>query len=187
MHVLIKIILSSIGIFFVIYLMVHLLHAISIFFSKPSWRTAGLSLLALLLIAIFMALLVYFLIRQHNTLVKKIAGSEQLPEPDSQIQWLPVSLRLICVAAGIYFLSHFLWRTTYVIDHLARFESRTYSVEGKTFTQIYGGFAPFSFQHLLPWILTLICGVYLLWGAPHFVRWHVKKILQMCQDSAETK
>lgn len=183
MHTLAKIILSAIGIFFSIRLLSQLPYAIFIFYSKPSWQTAGSSLFALSLTAVFIVALLYLFFYQNESLAKKIVGSEQLPEPDSQIQWLPVSLRLICIAAGIYFLSHVLWQTTYVISHLARF---SHSVEDKAYTQMYTGFNYFSFQSLFPWILMLICSVYLLCGAPHFVRWHVKKILQQCKDKTET-
>ncbi len=186
MHTLTKIILSAIGIFFAIRLLSQLPLAIFYFYSKPSWETAGALFFSLLLVAGAIGLLVYFLIYQHDKLAKKIVGSEQLPEPDSQIQWLPVALRLICIAGGIYFLSTVLWHTTRVMGQLARFKAETYSVNGTTYTRFYTGFAPFSFRNLLPWIIMLICGVYLLCGAPHFVRWQVKKILQQCKDRVET-
>jgi len=186
MHTLTKIVLSAIGIFFTIRLLSQLPLAIFWFYSKPSWETAGSMLLSLLLVAGVIAALLYLFIYKSESLAKKIVGSEQLPEPDSQIQWLPVALRLICIAGGIYFLSTVLWQTTRVLGQLARFKAETYSVDGKTYTQIYTGFAPFNFQSLLPWIVMLICGVYLLCGAPHFVRWQVKKILQLCKDRAET-
>jgi len=177
MHTLAKIILSAIGIFFAIRLLSQLPYAIFVFYSKPSWQIAGYLFFSLLVTAGAMGLLVYFLIYQHDKLAKKIVGSEQLPEPDSQIQWLPVALRLICIAGGIYLLSVVLWHTTYVLGQLAYF---------KTQENAHSRIIPlFNFQSLLPWIVTLICGVYLLSGAPHFVRWHVKKILQQCKDQTE--
>lgn len=185
MHTLTKIILSAIGIFFTIRLLPQITIPIYQLFSQPSWETAGALLFSLLLTTGIVAALLYLFIYKRESLAKKIVGSEQLPEPASQIQWLPVALRLVCIAGGIYFLSNVLWHTTYVIGQLARFKAEIYSVEGKTYTQIYTGFAPFSFQNLLPWILMLICGVYLLCGAPHFVRWQVKKTLQQCKDKAE--
>jgi hypothetical protein len=93
------------------------------FYSKPSWETASSSLLSLLLTAGLIALLMYFFFYKNEYLAKKIVGLEQLPEPDSQIQWLPVALRLICVASGIYFLNAAFWQTIYVIDQLAFLEA----------------------------------------------------------------
>jgi len=185
MHTLTKIILSAIAIFFTIRLLSSLPIAIYPFYSKPSWETAGALFFSILLVAGLIGLLLYFLVYQHDKLAKKIIGSEQLPEPSSQIQWLPVALRLICIAGGIYFLSNVLWRTTHVINQLARFKAETYSVSGTTYTSFYTNFAPFSSRNLLPWIIMLICGVYLLCGAPHFVRWQIKKTLRQCKGQEE--
>jgi len=174
MHTLIKIILSAIGIFFAIRLLSPLSLGISYLYSKPSWETAGAWLFSLLLVAGAIGLLMYFLVYQHDKLTKKIVGSEQLPEPDSQVQWLPVALRLICIAGGIYFLNTVIWQTTFFISQLAFFKENTRSI----YT-----FAPYSPRDILPWIIMLICGIYLLFGAPHFVRWQVKKTLQQCTTS----
>jgi multisubunit Na+/H+ antiporter MnhB subunit len=190
MHTLTKIILSSIGIFFAIRLLSPLSIGIFYFYSKPSWETAGAWLFSLLLVAGAIGLLVYFLIYRNDKLAKKIIGSEQLPEPDSQIalpqvQWLPVAMRLICIAGGIYFLINVLWHTTYIVNQLAMFKAETYSVNGTTYTRFYTNFAPFNVRSLLPWIIMLVCGVYLLCGAPHFVRWQAKKTLQQCTKNKQ--
>jgi hypothetical protein len=179
MHTLTKIVLSAIGIFFAIRLLSQLPLAIFYFYSKPSWETAGSLLLSLSLVTGAIAALLYLFVYKRESLAKKIVGPEQLPEPDSQIQWLPVALRLICIASGIYFLSNVLWQTTYVIGQLARFKA-----EENTHT-IYT-YAPFNYRSLLPWVIMLICGVYLLCGAPHFVRWQAKRILQQCKGQTET-
>ena len=177
MHTLAKIILSAIGIFFTIRLLSQL-PAIFWFYAKPSWETAVSLLLSLLLTVGLIALLLYFFIYKSECLAKKIVGSEQLPEPDSQIQWLPVALHLICVAGGIYFLCAVLWHTTDVINRFA-------FLKAEESAHVHLIYPPFNYQSLLPWIIMLICGVYLLCGAPHFVRWQVKKILQQCKDQTE--
>jgi hypothetical protein len=178
MHTLAKIILSAIGIYFIIRLLSQLPLAIYWFYSKPSWETAASSLLALLLTAGLIAVLLYLFFYKSESLAKKIVGSEQLPEPGSQIQWLPVALRLICIAGGFYFLLTVIWQASYVIGQLAFFKAQ------ENARTIYT-YAPFGSRDLLPWTITLICGIYLLCGAPHFVRWQVKKILQQCKDQTE--
>ena len=182
MHALARIILSAIGIYFTIRLLSHLPYAIFMFYSKPSWETAASSLFSLLLTLGPIALLLYFFFYKNECLAQKIVGSEQLPEPDSQIQWLPVAMRLICVASGIYFLNTTLWQATYVISQLAFFKSYASANYKATYT-----YAPFNYQSLLPWIIMLICGVYLVCGAPHFVRWQVKKTLQLYKQQPEIK
>jgi hypothetical protein len=164
MHTLAKIILSAIGIFFTIRLLSQLPLAISWFCSRPSWETAASSLLSLLLTAGLIVVLLYFFFYKNESLAKKIVGSEQLPEPGSQIQWLPVAMRLVCIAGGFYFMITVLWHITYVINQLAFFKAQ------ENAHTIYTH-AHFDSRDLLPWIITLICGVYLLCGAPHFVRW----------------
>ncbi|MDD5063549.1 MAG: hypothetical protein PHQ35_02160 [Phycisphaerae bacterium] len=179
MHTLAKIALAAIGIFFSIRLLSQSPLAIFWFYSNPSWKTAGSSLFSLLLTAGLIALLLYLFFYKNENLARIIVGSEQLPEPDSQIQWLPVALRLVCIAAGLYFITNVLWHITYVINQLAFFKAQ------ENAHTIYSH-AHFNSRDLLPWIIMLICGVYLLCGAPHFVRWHVKKILQQCKDKTET-
>jgi len=186
-HTLTKVTLTLMALFFIIRIVPKLMIPFYRLYHQPSWETAGSMLFSLLLVAGVIAALLYLFIYKSESLAQKIVGSEQLPEPDSQIQWLPVALRLICIAGGIYFLSIVLWYTTSVISQLARFKAETYSVNGTTYTRFYTGFAPFSFRNLLPWIIMLICGVYLLCGAPHFVRWHVKKTLQECDKCAQIK
>ncbi len=184
MHTLTKIILSATGILFIIRLLSQLPLAIYWFYSRPaSWETAGSLLLSLLLTAGIVAVLLYIFIYKRESLAKKIAGSEQLPEPDSQIQWLPVALRLICIAGGFYFLSTVLRYTTNVINQLAFFKAHTYANY-----KVINTYAPFSSQDILPWIIMIICSVYLLCGAPHFVRWQVKKTIEQCSklESAES-
>lgn len=164
MNTLTKIILSAIGIFFTIRLLSQLPLAIFWFYSKPSWETAGSMLLSLLLVAGVIAALLYLFIYKSEGLAKKIVGPEQLPEPGSQIQWLPVTLRLICIAGGIYFLSTVIWQAKHVIGQFAVFKA-----EARVHT-IYT-YPLFTYQSVLPWVIMFICGIYLLYGAPHFVRW----------------
>jgi hypothetical protein len=174
MHTLAKIILSAIGIFFTILLLPQLVIPIYWFYSKPTWESAATLLFGALLYTGVIAALAYLFIYKRENLAKKIVGSEQLPEPDSQIQWLPVALRLICIAGGIYFLNTVIWQTTYVISQFAAFKA-------------IHAYAPFNYRSLLTWIIMLICGVYLLCGAPHFVRWQTKKTLQSCKRQPEAR
>lgn len=171
MHTLTKIILSAIGIFFAIRLLSPLSIGISYFYSKPSWETAGVLLFSLLLAAAIITVLLYIFVYKREYLAQKIVGSEQLPEPDSQVQWLPVALRLICVAGGIYFIFTVLCRAIYIISQYAYLKAQKGACT-------ICSCAPFSSLDIIPCIVTLICGVYLLCGAPHFVRWQTKKTLE---------
>jgi hypothetical protein len=179
MHTLTKIILSATGIFFAIRLLSQLPLAISYFFSKPSWETAGSLSFAILVTVGLIFVLLYLFFYKSDSLAKKIVGSEQLPEPDSQIQWLPIALRLICITGGIYLLSIVIWQAEAVLDQFAvrKMEARAHAI----YTALL-----FTYRSVLPWVTMLICSIYLLCGAPHFVRWQVKKTLQQCKGQTET-
>jgi hypothetical protein len=177
MHTLAKIVLSGMGLYFSIRLLSQLPLGIVYFFSKPSWETTAFLSLSLLLTAGLISVLLYLSFFKSDSLAQKIVGSEQLPEPESQIQWLPVALRLICITGGLYFIFTVIWQINNIIGQRALYKAW----ENAKATR----FPPFNYQSLLPWIVLFICGVYLLCGAPHFVRWHVKKILQQCKDKAE--
>jgi hypothetical protein len=178
MHTLTKIVLSAIGIFFAIRLLSPLSIGLSYFYSKPSLETAGALLFSLSLTAAIIIVLLYIFVYKREKLAQKIVGSEQLPEPDSQIQWLPVALRLICVAGGIYFIFTVLWRIIYIITQYAYLKAQ------KDAHTLYSC-APFNAFDILPCVITLICGIYLLYGAPHFVRWQTKKTLQQCATNKQ--
>ena len=182
MHTLAKIILSAIAIFFTLRLLSQLPMLFFWFYSKPSWETAATSFFSLLLTAGAIAAMLYLFIYKRESLAKKIVGPEQFPEPGSQIQWLPVALRLICITGGIYFLSSVLWRATHVINQLAVFKA----TNAPGYTSFYTR-APFNPGSLLPWLIMLTIGIYLLCGAPHFVRWQVKKTLEECKQQIGLK
>ncbi len=93
MHTLAKIALAAIGFYFSIRLLSQLPFAIFYFRIKPSWETAASSLFSLLLISGLITALFFLFFYKSESLVRKIVGSEQLPEPESQIQWLPVALQ----------------------------------------------------------------------------------------------
>ena len=180
MHTLAKIILSAIGIFFAIRLLPQLVLPIFMMFgygrsSENMWTFLSSILLTICLIV----LLIRYLVYKNDALAEKIVGSEQFAEPDLQIQWLPVALRLICMAGGIYFINTVLWKTTYLINQLAFLKTRNAN------TIYTNSYAQFSLQNILPLVIMLMCGIYLLCGAPHFVRWHVKKILKQCKSQSE--
>ncbi|MHC4417720.1 MAG: hypothetical protein ACYSU6_03940 [Planctomycetota bacterium] len=182
-HTLTKVTLTLMALFFIVRIVPQLIIPFYRLYHEPSWESAGALVSALLAVGVAIAALVYAFIYKRDILAKRIVGSQGQPESSPEIPWLPMVLRLICIASGIYFLSIVLWYTTNVINQLAAFKAQTYADSGHKVIHTY---APFISRSLLPWVIMLICGVYLLCGAPHFVRWQVKKILQQCKDRVET-
>jgi len=127
-----------------------------------------------------LALLVvcYLFFYKRRQLAEMIVGKDDLPDADSKMQWLPAAFRLVCIFAGLYCLHSTAWS---VITYSRRiyFVGR---VSGHP--NISELFNP---ALILGWAVALVIGVYLLCGAPHFVRWHVKKTIEQCTSQQENQ
>ena len=128
------------------------------------------------------AVLIYIFIRKRDFLAEKMVGKTELPPPDKNIDWLPTAYRLMSVTGGLLCL----YRSTSVIfSTLSRyFYVKNYNTADNS-SLIY----PYNIQlsQLLSYLILFIAGIYLVCGAPHFVRWQVKKTLEFCKDITETK
>jgi len=183
MHALAKIMLSGIGIFFAIRLIASIVTAISL---ALMWRGELPIFTALFWTAVFalcLAAVCYIFIYKSEQLAKRIVGTDELGEPDSPVKWLPVAFRLISIAAGLYCLHTVLWQVTNTLIRYAMYKPR--SVPG--YKTIYTGYAGrfLNVEEVLVWLIMLTIGIYLVCGAPHFVRWHVKKTLEQCKQPPE--
>ena len=81
------------------------------------------------------------------------------------------AFRLVSVAAGILLLY---WLIPSVVA-TAQGYLRDWTAEAGD-TQMFGGWPRRSFA----WVFQAVLAVYLLCGAPHFVRWQVRKTLEQC-------
>jgi NADH:ubiquinone oxidoreductase subunit 5 (subunit L)/multisubunit Na+/H+ antiporter MnhA subunit len=169
MHSLTKIILTCMGIYFAILLISQILFALSMAIAGPSRISIIALFLSLLFAILYLAALFYLFFYKREKLAERIVGTDSAAEPDSQIQWLPVAFRLASVIAGLYCLQNILWHIMRLVDLLF-----TYN-QNKNVQTFH-----LSLQEGLSLSITLIFTIYLLCGAPHFVRWHVKKILAKC-------
>jgi hypothetical protein len=114
---------------------------------------------------------VYFLARCANRFSAKIVESE--PVDDTQISWLAVAFRLICVTAGVLFLY---WSVPNLIVTVRTYISNMNSEPGQK--QIYIGMS--SITDIAKYVVLLAISIYLAYGAPAFVRWQVRMTLKQC-------
>jgi len=182
-HTLAKIMLSGIGIFFGIRLIASIVTVISL---ALTYQTELRILTALFWTAVFalcLAAVCYIFIYKSEQLAKRIVGTDELLEPDSPVKWLPVAFKLISIAAGLYCLHIVLWQVTSTLIRYAMYKPR--SVPG--YKTIYTGYAGrfLNVEEVLVWLIMLAIGIYLVCGAPHFVRWHVRKTLEQCKQQPE--
>jgi hypothetical protein len=181
MHTLAKIMLSGIGIFFAIRLIASIVTAIALALTYRAELPIFTALLWTGVFALCVAVVCYIFIYKREQLAKRIVGTDELPEPDSPVKWLPVAFRLISIAAGLYCLHTVLWQVTNALIRYAMYKAR--SIAG--YRIIYTG-RSLNIEGLLVWLIMLTIGIYLACGAPHFVRWHVRRTLEQCKQQPET-
>ena len=177
MHSLAKIMLAGIGIFFAIRIAPIMIQTLSFAVMRPSLESITTFIFSFRFFALCLAVLLYVFLYRGKDLAKKIVGTEDLPEPKSQIQWLPVAFRLLSVTAGLFCLN---WTASHIIFNLNRFFIYKGMHKGAGIyikTPIIA-----TLEQLLGWLIMLTIGIYLLCGAPLFVRWQVKKTLQQCKN-----
>jgi len=177
MHSLAKVMLAGIGIFFAIRITPMTIQTLAFTVMKPSLESIMTCVFSLLFFVLCLAVLLYLFLYRGKDLAKKIVGTDDLPEPKSQIQWLPVAFRLLSVTAGLFCLN---WTASHIIFNLNRFFIYKGMHKGAGIfikTPIIA-----TLEQLLGWLIMLTVGIYLLCGAPHFVRWQVKKTLHQCKN-----
>jgi len=177
MHTLAKIMLSGVGIFFAIRLLASMPTLMWVAVTEPSDLSLPVALFWMAFLGLCLVALLYVFLYRGEGLAKRIVVVRELAEPDSKIQWLPAAFRLVCIAAGLYCLNLVIWNTTYI---LVRYLTHL-SMYGDTPGTIVRTARFPSIEQVISCLLTLAVGVYLLGGAPHFVRWQVRKTLEQCK------
>jgi len=131
-------------------------------------------ILSLSTFAVLAALAVYFMIFNNTALSKRIAGPGEILDPRSQAIWLAKSLRVGLALAGLMLLPRsiptmvkipkifFLIRPAVNDIIISRSVPKILRLSrSEWFRNIYG-------------CLRAILALYLIYGAPHFIRWQVK-------------
>jgi hypothetical protein len=99
-------------------------------------------------------------LRKRNGISLKIAGDEEIKEIDVQVKWIPFAYRLISVIAGLFC---FYRAGTYLQRiGISRFQPN------------WG-----IFEIIFIFVPLIAAGIYFLCGAPHFIRWQVKKTMEI--------
>jgi hypothetical protein len=130
-------------------------------------------IIALCIYAALALAAVYFLVRCANRITAKIVGPESAE--DTQVSWLAVAFRLVCVTAGVLFLY---WSVPYLVVTLSTYMSV------KPGQQLY---MPSSKADIVKYVVMLGLSIYLAYGAPGFVRWQVKRTLKQCRKIEEQR
>ena len=174
LNVIARIVLVGVG----IYVILQTLSSVfSIMVAMPMLASAGvekmpMAVISLGIYAIITIAAVYFLFRCAKRISSKIVGPEMADE--TQVSWLAVGFRLVCVSAGILFLY---WSVPNLIASLVMY------MNFKSGQQMY----IYSRPDIARYIVLLVLSIYFAFGAPGFVRWQVKRTLKQCGKFEEQK
>ncbi len=139
----------------------------------------ALAIIALVLAICAIILLVLWRISRNEQLARKLAGEGPALDPKTQRTWLAVSGRLSCVSAGLFLLAGSM---NEVIDAVIKV-AQLLPAASQWFNNIV---SPGQFgEMLLVLILSMLrfllhmgflaLIVYLILGAPSFIRWQIKR------------
>ena len=176
LRVIARIILIGIGLYVLLHTLINVLSGILTILTVGA---AGVEKSAIITAStinvVLMLAAVYFLARIADRFSAKIVETEAVD--DTQISWLAVAFRLVCITAGLLFLY---WTILNLIPALFWY------IKAKSGHEIMT-----KYQHLWPEIVKCVimlgAGIYLACGAPGFVRWQVRRTLKQCSKAEEQR
>ncbi|MCK4886710.1 MAG: hypothetical protein KAS96_04930 [Planctomycetes bacterium] len=180
-----KIILVSAGILMLFRLLGTVLPSTIYFLFDRSKFGGGIVIniiLFLVTIAMITAVIKLFFIK-NDWLAGKIVKSESA-DSSSFVMTTESFFRLAAFLVGCYVLVINSSGIFMVFRTYLRF--RGGELEGGKFRSIYTGPGG-SLASLLPYVILLVFAVYFIFGAPHLVRWHVKRSEQLAADIAKAQ
>ncbi len=174
MHSLAKIMFAGLAIYIAILPCRNILYVVAMAIQKRTLESLGTVSLALLITAVYLAAVFYFLIYKRDKWADKLVGTSDLSATSARIDWLPVAYRLVSVAVGLLCVYRFF---THIVYAAGRYIAAT-----GTNTVYQQQYKDLIIRELLGLMILIPIGIYLLCGAPHFVRWQVKKTLELCKE-----
>ena len=170
MHEAAKIAFAILGIHFLVGLLRTIGVTVSMVMSRFSLSTIGMALFSLIVTLICAYAVIYFLIIKRGWLADKIVSADQEIASDTPDNWLPAAYRLVVFIIALIFLRSVLWNISLTINSIIT-------------TQGFAGYSGrYMKEMILKLIFTLPVTIYLLCGAPHFVRWQIKKTTEFCKQ-----
>ncbi len=124
-----------------------------------------------------LVLLQYFAVFRPEKVVSLITSHVEQAPPVAPRQWLPAAYRLVCVFAGLHCLYGVLYRGISQIGLYYYYLRQT--ATSQTTREYF--IRP---EEIATTLVLLVMGLYLLAGAPHFVRWHLKRTARFCTEDS---
>lgn len=176
-----KIMFAGLGIYLSIGIVRSMMASFLFIVLSFSWANMGILVASLCIyLAVLVAVIQLLILKRDKWAHKLIAKDIQPDQPLNIDLTLTMAFRLVSVGAGIFCLNSFVWIASQSMRNLIM-TMRYNHLDGQM-RQMFS--KSFSVDYIQP-LLYLALAVYLLCGAPHFVRWQVKKTLQLCDNSKD--
>ena len=177
MHEAAKIAFAILGIYFLVGLLRHFVSGIVMMFTMPSDFSTGASFVSYAIMLGCAYTVIYFLIIKRGWLADKIISTDQEIASDAPANWLPVAYRLAVLIAAIYFLRNTVWEVSSLCSMFVMAKENV--ADSGSYISYYSRYLKGPVIKLM---FTLPMTIYLLCGAPHFVRWQLKKTAEFCKQ-----
>lgn len=182
MHILAKIALASVALYTIIITAFTVLNIIAIICSSSPDFNIGIVLVlvaTLLSFIVITAVIAQQLLFRADKWADKIIGTSDSDRIENHIPWLPVTYRIVLVCCGILILY---WTTPQIFGLINRvligFQYKEADYRPPQLA---------VWPSLASYVIRMCFGAYLLFGAPHFVRWQVTKTLVQYHAQAVEK
>jgi hypothetical protein len=169
LHKLARIILVALGTYLLLTYGVGIFATLPYLFSgQPQMRSFAIKgLVSFAMLAVCLGLVIYALICRADLLSSKIIGIHESDQ--TSVWWLPFAFRLAAVCAALMMLSRSIFAlTSTIVNYIGMMA-------------LMPAKASISWHVLVASLIQLALAIYLLCGAPHFVRWQVRKTLEHCE------
>lgn len=177
-----RIMFAGLGIYLSIAIVSNVMFTFNVMFQQPKWEIVGVLAIHLLVSMVMLLAVIYLLIVKgdkwaHKLIAKDIAAGTPLNIDLT----LTMAFRLVCVGAGLLCLRSFVYRASYIVFHIITIMKSPSAITGK-FNEIFSGGLKVDYIHYIQPLAYVLFAAYLLCGAPHFVRWQVKRTLKFCEQ-----
>jgi hypothetical protein len=153
----------------------------SLYFIGHAGELPLISFVASASMIILAVIIAWQLIARGEKWACRIVAYAQDYEAEEKTNWLPMTYRIIAIGLGVLFI----WWAIPSIFVLVTYAKSILPSSNAGYKQLYTGHLLLT--QFISVILRLIMAVYLLCGAPHFVRWQVKKTLEFCNEFSGTE
>ena len=168
-----KVSLAAIGIFFTVRTITQMMSVILLYWMQPSLKSIVATIIWIPVFILALALILYVFLYKGKELARLIAGTSEPSEQTEPVDWLPAAFRLVCIGVGLYIIFVTLYNVIFSLSiNLAR---------------PFGGYSSSRFpaDRIISHLLSFAMGIYLVCGAPHFERWHIRKAKKMDKQLRE--